>query len=85
MVSHQLQIALCGVCSLKLTDGILMSFSCFWRTDSSNFDNLSSMNTYKGIGRVTAIRLEEEMRINGFERERVRETERERESFLIVT
>lgn len=66
-VSHQLQVASCEVCSLELTDGILMSFSVFLKTDSSNFGSLSYMNTSKGIGRVAARRLEVEMRISGFD------------------
>lgn len=66
-VSHQLQIALCVVCSLELTDGILMSFSSFSRTDSSNFGRLSFTSTPKGLVIVAARWLVVEIRIGGFD------------------
>lgn len=66
-VSHQLQIALCVVCSLELTGGILMSFSSFLRTDSSNFGRLSFTSTLKGLVIVAARRLVVEIRISGFD------------------
>lgn len=69
VLSHQLQIAFCGVCSLELTDGFLMSFSGFSRTYSSNFGSLS-LWTSKGIGRLAARRLEVEMRISRFDKHR---------------